>query len=205
MKKATRFSIILTTLFYILCGCSGYAAFGNNAPGNLLTGFGFYNPFWLIDIANVAIVVHLVGAYQVLSQPIFAFVEKKAAQAWPESPFITKEYKLSISSSHSYNINLFRLIWRSLFVCFTTTIAMLIPFFNDIVGIIGALQFWPLTVYFPIQMYIVQKKIRQWSVKWICVQTMSMGCLLVSLAAAVGSISGVMLDLKVYKPFKTMY
>ncbi|XP_008442267.2 amino acid permease 4-like [Cucumis melo] len=205
MKKATTFSIILTTLFYLLCGCMGYAAFGNNAPGNLLTGFGFYNPFWLIDIANVAIVVHLVGAYQVLSQPIFAFVEKKAAQAWPDSPFINKDYKLSISSSRLYNINLFRLFWRTLFVCFTTTIAMLIPFFNDIVGIIGALQFWPLTVYFPIQMYIVQKKIPQWSVKWICVQTMSVGCLLVSLAAAVGSISGVMLDLKVYKPFKTMY
>lgn len=43
----------------------GYAAFGDNAPGNLLTGFGFYNPYWLIDIANVFIMVHLVGAYQV--------------------------------------------------------------------------------------------------------------------------------------------
>jgi hypothetical protein len=43
----------------------GYAAFVNYAPGNLLTGFGFYNPCWLLDIVNVAIVVHLVGAYQV--------------------------------------------------------------------------------------------------------------------------------------------
>jgi len=65
MKKATLFSIIITTIFYLLCGCMGYAAFGDLAPGNLLTGFGFYNPYWLLDIANVAIVVHLVGAYQV--------------------------------------------------------------------------------------------------------------------------------------------
>ena len=43
----------------------GYAAFGNSAPGNLLTGFGFFNPYWLIEIANVMIMVHLVGAYQV--------------------------------------------------------------------------------------------------------------------------------------------
>ncbi|XP_011001971.1 PREDICTED: amino acid permease 3-like [Populus euphratica] len=43
----------------------GYAAFGNYALGNLLTGFGFYNPYWLLGIANVAIVVHLAGAYQV--------------------------------------------------------------------------------------------------------------------------------------------
>ncbi|XP_038881117.1 amino acid permease 4-like [Benincasa hispida] len=205
MKKAIGFSIALTTIFYVLCGSMGYAAFGNTAPGNLLTGFGFYNPFWLLDIANVAIVIHLIGAYQVFSQPVYAFVEKKVAQAWPDSMIITKEYKLSFFSSRSYNINLFRLVWRTLFVCFTTIVSMLLPFFNDIVGIIGALQFWPMTVYFPVQMYIVQKKVPKWSVKWICIQTMSMGCLLVSLAAAVGSINGVMLDLKVYKPFKTMY
>lgn len=65
MKKATLFSIAVTTVFYLLCGAFGYAAFGDDSPGNLLTGFGFYNPYWLLDIANVAIVVHLVGAYQV--------------------------------------------------------------------------------------------------------------------------------------------
>ncbi|KAL5648510.1 hypothetical protein ACJX0J_039319, partial [Zea mays] len=64
MQKATRLSVATTTIFYMLCGCMGYAAFGDKAPDNLLTGFGFFEPFWLIDIANVAIVVHLVGAYQ---------------------------------------------------------------------------------------------------------------------------------------------
>ncbi|GMP88410.1 hypothetical protein CsSME_00040410 [Camellia sinensis var. sinensis] len=65
MKKATSLSISVMTVFYLLCGCMGYAAFGDSTPGNLLTGFGFYNPYWLLDIANIAIVVHLVGAYQV--------------------------------------------------------------------------------------------------------------------------------------------
>ena len=65
MKKASFVGITTTSLFYILCGCVGYAAFGNDAPGNFLTGFGFYEPFWLIDFANVCIVVHLIGAYQV--------------------------------------------------------------------------------------------------------------------------------------------
>ncbi|KAG0461497.1 hypothetical protein HPP92_021794 [Vanilla planifolia] len=63
MKKATLMGVITTTVFYMLCGFFGYAAFGNKAPGNLLTGF--YGPFWLINIANVCIVVHLLGAYQV--------------------------------------------------------------------------------------------------------------------------------------------
>ena len=57
MQKATRLSVATTTIFYMLCGCMGYAAFGDAAPDNLLTGFGFYEPFWLLDVANVAIVV----------------------------------------------------------------------------------------------------------------------------------------------------
>ena len=53
-------------IFYLCCGCFGYAAFGNDTPGNLLTGFGFFEPFWLIDLANACIILHLVGGYQVL-------------------------------------------------------------------------------------------------------------------------------------------
>lgn len=74
MKKATFAGIATTTTFYVLCGCVGYAAFGNNAPGNFLTGFGFYEPFWLIDFANVCIAVHLIGAYQVSLFRFFNFV-----------------------------------------------------------------------------------------------------------------------------------
>ncbi|KAF2296690.1 hypothetical protein GH714_001252 [Hevea brasiliensis] len=70
MKKASLISVIVTTLFYMLCGCFGYAAFGDASPGNLLTGFGFYNPYWLLDIANVAIVVHLVCLPSLLPTPL---------------------------------------------------------------------------------------------------------------------------------------
>ncbi|KAA8531146.1 hypothetical protein F0562_005940 [Nyssa sinensis] len=205
MKKATLISITVTTAFYMLCGCMGYAAFGDLAPGNLLTGFGFYNPFWLLDIANAAIVVHLVGAYQVYCQPLFAFIEKWAAARWPESDFITKEIKIPIPGCHPYNLNLFQLVWRTAFVILTTVISMLLPFFNDVVGILGAFGFWPLTVYFPIEMYIAQKKIPKWSTRWICLQMLSIACLIISIAAAAGSIAGVVLDLKAYKPFKTSY
>lgn len=205
MKKATLVSIAVTTAFYMMCGCMGYAAFGDLAPGNLLTGFGFYNPFWLLDIANVAIVVHLVGAYQVYCQPLFAFIEKWASQSWPHSDFITKEIKIPIPGCGTYSLNFFRLVWRSSFVIVTTVISMLLPFFNDVVGMLGAFGFWPLTVYFPIQMYIVQKKVPKWSSRWICLQMLSGACLIISIAAAAGSIAGVVGDLKIYHPFKTSY
>jgi amino acid permease len=79
MKRATLIGILTTTIFYMSVGCVGYAAFGDAAPGNLLTGFGFYNPYWLVDFANACIVVHLVGAYQVhalcLSMFLIKFVD----------------------------------------------------------------------------------------------------------------------------------
>jgi amino acid permease len=65
MKKSDIAGVTVTTFFYALCGLLGYAAFGNKAPGNFLTGFGFYEPYWLVDIGNLFIIIHLVGAYQV--------------------------------------------------------------------------------------------------------------------------------------------
>lgn len=78
---------------------------------------------------------------------------------------------------------------------------MLLPFFNSVVGLLGALGFWPLTVYFPVEMYIVQKNIPRWRTRWLCLKTLSAACLLVTIAAAAGSIVGVMHDLKKFKPF----
>ncbi|CAI9088130.1 OLC1v1022376C2 [Oldenlandia corymbosa var. corymbosa] len=65
MKKASTAAVCITTFFYLCCGGFGYAAFGNSTPGNILTGFGFYEPYWLVDFANACIVLHLIGGYQV--------------------------------------------------------------------------------------------------------------------------------------------
>ncbi|KAL7217680.1 hypothetical protein ACSBR2_011007 [Camellia fascicularis] len=76
MKKASTIAVCITTFFYLCCGGFGYAAFGDSSPGNLLTGFGFYEPYWITDFANACIVLHLVGGYQVFSQRLFALVDK---------------------------------------------------------------------------------------------------------------------------------
>lgn len=65
MKVASTIGIAVCTLLYTLCGVLGYTAFGNDASGNYLTGFGFYEPFWLVDIGNLCVVIHLLGGYQV--------------------------------------------------------------------------------------------------------------------------------------------
>ncbi|KAF3781566.1 Amino acid permease 6 [Nymphaea thermarum] len=201
MKKATKFGVASTSIFYLSCGCVGYRAFGNNAPGNFLTGFGFYEPFWLIDIANICIIIHLVGAYQVFTQPVFSFIEKSAAKRWPLHSFINKEISAYIPGCGQYCTNRFRLLFRTIYVIITTVVAMIVPFFNDVLALLGAIAFWPLTVYFPTEMYMARNKVPAFSRRWLCFQVLSAGCLVVSVVAAAGSIQGIITDLKMYKPF----
>lgn len=204
MKKANMIGVSTTTAFYMLCGCLGYAAFGNSAPGNMLTGFGFYEPFWLVDLANFCIVVHLVGAYQVFAQAIFSALETWANKKWPDSKFVTGEYPIIIGKTYdfNFNINFLRLTWRTLFVVVATVLAMAFPFFNDILALLGAIGYWPLTVYFPIQMYIAQKKIERKSIRWLSLELLNFVCFLVAVAAASGSIQGLGQALRNSKPFQ---
>ncbi|KAJ7967609.1 Amino acid permease [Quillaja saponaria] len=199
MKKAAFVGISITTVFYMSCGILGYAAFGNLAAGNFLTGFGFYEPFWLVDIGNLLVVIHLVGAYQVFCQPIFGIVESSCSKSWPESKLMAKEYRIG-----SFNLNVFRLIFRTAFVIMTTVVAMLLPFFTSILGLLGAGSFWPLTVFFPTEMYISRAKIPKFSLSGIGLRTLSGVCLIVSLIAAAGSIQGIVKDLQTFKPFHSV-
>ncbi|OMO63410.1 Amino acid transporter, transmembrane [Corchorus olitorius] len=201
MKKATSVGISVTTLFYMSCGVLGYAAFGNKAPGNFLTGFGFYEPYWLIDIANVCIIIHLVGAYQVFCQPIFKLVEDWCSNRWPNNSFIKQGSPINLPVVGVYHFSAFRLVWRTAYVIVTTVLAMIFPFFNDILGLLGAAAFWPLTVYFPIKMHIAREKIATGSFKWIWLNVVIVLCLIISLLAAAGSIEGIVKDLGTFKPF----
>ncbi|PPR94678.1 hypothetical protein GOBAR_AA25992 [Gossypium barbadense] len=179
------------------------ATFGNDAPGNFLTGFGFYEPFWLIDFANICIAIHLIGAYQVFAQPLFGFVEGWCSRNWPNSKFITSEHAVDVPFYGIYYLNFFRLVWRTAYVIITAVVAMIFPFFNDFLGLIGAGSFWPLTVYFPIEMHIAQSKTPKYSFRWIWLKILSWVCLVVSLIAAAGSVQGLIQSLKTYKPFQT--
>ena len=82
-------------------------------------------------------------------------------------------------------------------------IAALLPFFNDVVGLLGALGFWPLTIFLPVQMHIVQAQVPKWKPKWVALQILSAVCLAISCAAMTGSIAQIILDCKHYKPFAT--
>ncbi|KAK9946613.1 hypothetical protein M0R45_012068 [Rubus argutus] len=203
MKRAVLVGGLTMTLLFMVSGSLGYAAFGNKTPENLLAGFGdeMTKAFWLLDLANLCIVVHIVGAFQVLCQPVFRIVELLARRRWPKSNFITDENPVRLGKM-KFNINMFRLSWRTSFVVLVTVIAMAMPFFTDMLALLGAFGYWPLIVYVPIQMHIVQNKIGKQTLRWYGLQVLSLLCLLISLAAASGSIYGLHKRLGEYKLFQ---
>ncbi|KAL4185902.1 hypothetical protein AMTRI_Chr10g233160 [Amborella trichopoda] len=188
MKRASTIAMAITTFFYLCCGCFGYAAFGDATPGDLLTGF--VEPYWLNDFANACVFLHLVGSYQVYSQSHFAFVERWYAQKFPNSVFREGSYIMDVPFIHVNHISLFRLCFRTAYVVTTISIAILFPYFNQVLGILGPLRFWPITIYFPVEMYIVQKKVGAWTRKWVALKMFSSLCLCISIVALIGSIQG---------------
>ncbi|KAL7186025.1 hypothetical protein ACSBR2_027893 [Camellia fascicularis] len=154
MKKASAAAILLTTTLYLCCACFGYAAFGDQTPGNLLTGFGFYEPYWLVDFANASLGLHLVGGYQVYSQPLFAEAERWITKKLPDKEFVNNVYTIKLPMLPVFKLNLLRLCFRTTYVASTTGIALLFPYFNDVLGVLGALNFWPLAIYFPAEILL---------------------------------------------------
>lgn len=59
MKKAVHASLAVTFAAYIGVGVTGYAALGDDTPGNILTGFS--RPAALVTAANACVLVHMVG------------------------------------------------------------------------------------------------------------------------------------------------
>ncbi|CAN0922868.1 Probable amino acid permease 7 [Linum grandiflorum] len=190
MKKASGTAISITTSFFLCCGCLGYATFGNDTPGNLLTGSTFHDPYRLVDIANACVVLHLVGGYQMYSQPVYAFGEGWLTRKFPESGLVNSSYKLKLCGGGTREVSLLRLCFRTAYVAFTTAIAMLFPYFNQVLGVLGGLYFWPLVVHFPVEMYLVQRRLAAWTTEWILLRSFSFACLLVSFLAFMGSVQG---------------
>lgn len=139
------------------------------------------------------------------AQPIFAAVERQVAAQWPDAKFINRVHTISIPFFNStLRFTLSKLIFRSIIVLVTTLVAMIVPFFNAVLGLLGALSFWPLTVYFPISMHIAQEKIGREVPKWYFLHGLSIFCLMISIAVSIGSVVDIASSLKMSAPFKTV-
>lgn len=112
---------------------------------------------------------------------------------WPSSSFIHNAYTINISGIKplSYQFTLCRLLLRPLVVVITVLTAMMFPFFNAVLGLLGSIAFFPLTVYLPVRMYMTQTTIKKGGFKWFMLQALCLVSLLVSLTSAVGSVADI--------------
>ncbi|KAB1226641.1 Amino acid permease 2 [Morella rubra] len=175
MKKATKFSLVATTFVYLVYGGLEYAAFGENVAHSL-----FWNPYWLLDIRSLAMLINYVGAYQIFSQPMFAMVEKFIGGAVTNCEFATKDIEIPIPC-FTFKTNLLRLVCRSGFVITTTVMSMFLPVYNGSLQLVDGIAFWFLGIYFPLEMY--KKEKQKYSGKWLCAQIVIIGVLILTIAS----------------------
>ncbi|MBA0752101.1 hypothetical protein Gogos_000970 [Gossypium gossypioides] len=150
---------------------------------------------WLVfqalgDIAFAYPYSGIVLEIQIFGQPVFAFAERWFIDGFPNSWFVNNYYTNKHRWFPSFQINPLKICFRTAYVASTAAIAMMFPYFNQVLGVLGALNFWPLAIYFPVEMRIVQNKIQSWTRKWVVLKSFSFVCLLVTIVAFIGSIQG---------------
>lgn len=117
------------------------------------------------------VLVLLLLLLQVFSQPVFHGLEMAVTGHVPGASRLPTL--------------LLRIIVRTLYVCFTTGVAVIMPFFTDIIGLVGALVFWPAAVYYPVRLYCKLYRPRKGVL--LLMQIMNVVAAVTSLLAVVGA------------------
>ncbi|KAG0452465.1 hypothetical protein HPP92_025129 [Vanilla planifolia] len=184
------YAVVTSTFFSV--AFSGYWAFGNQAQSNILINFfapdgSLLVPKWFVMMTNIFAIVQIFAVSVVYLQPTNEVLEKFLSDP--------KEGQYSIRNVIP------RIIFRSLVVAFGTLIAAMLPFFGDLVAVIGAFVILPLDFVVPSVMYnITFRSTTSRFTFWIncCIAVVFSGCAVLS---CVASIRQVVLDAKNYKLF----
>ncbi|CBI27555.3 unnamed protein product, partial [Vitis vinifera] len=182
MWKGVIFAYIVVALCYFPVALIGYWMFGNSVADNIL--ITLEKPRWLIAAANLFVVIHVIGSYQIYAMPVFDMLET----------LLVKKLKFTPSFR-------LRLITRTLYVAFTMFIGMLIPFFGSLLGFLGGLVFAPTTYFLPCIMWLAIYKPKRfslsWITNWICI---ILGVILMILAP-IGALRQIILQAKTFEVF----
>ncbi|PWZ34180.1 putative GABA transporter 2 [Zea mays] len=136
------YSVIVFTFF--LSSITGYWAFGSNVQSNVLKSLmpdsgPALAPTWLLGVAVLFVLLQLLAIGLVYSQVAYEIMEKGSADA---------------ARGRFSSRNLVpRLLLRTLYLAFCALMAAMLPFFGDIVGVVGAVGFVPLDFVLPVLMY----------------------------------------------------
>ncbi|KAJ0629909.1 putative amino acid transporter, transmembrane domain-containing protein [Helianthus annuus] len=182
MWKGVVVAYIVIALCYFPVAFIGYWVFGNGVDDNIL--ITLEKPTWLIAMANMFVVVHVIGSYQLYAMPVFDMMETLLVK------------KLNFAPSF-----MLRFITRNVYVAFTMFVGICFPFFGGLLGFFGGLAFAPTTYFLPCIMWLCICKPRRWSLSWftnwICIV---LGVVLM-VVAPIGGLRSIIVQAKTYKFF----
>ncbi|KAJ0973099.1 hypothetical protein J5N97_021058 [Dioscorea zingiberensis] len=182
MWKGVVVAYIIVAICYFPVAWFGYWAFGNSVNDNIL--ISLEKPVWLIAAANMMVVIHVIGSYQIYAMAVFDMMETVLVKQLRFPPGIT-----------------LRLIARSLFVAFTLFIAICFPFFGGLLGFFGGFALAPTTYFLPCIIWLAVYKPKRFSLSWLINWVLIVLGVILMILAPIGGLRNIILSAKSYKFF----
>ncbi|KAF5193461.1 Lysine histidine transporter [Thalictrum thalictroides] len=182
MLVGVTVAYLIVALCYFPVAIIGYWMFGNEVEDNIL--LSLQKPSWLIILANIFVIVHVIGSYQVFAMPVFDMLETLLVKKWHCTPGLP-----------------LRLIARSGYVAFTMIVGISVPFFGGLLGFLGGFAFAPTSYFIPCICWLSIVKPKKfglsWFINWLCIV---LGVLLMVLSP-IGGLRSIILQSSSYKFF----
>ncbi|KAH7847212.1 hypothetical protein Vadar_023358 [Vaccinium darrowii] len=179
MWRGVLLAYIVVALCYFPVAIIGFWMFGNQVSDNIL--ISLEKPTWLIAMANMFVVIHVIGSYQIYAMPVFDMIETVLVKKWNFRP----TWMLRFAS-------------RNIYVAFTMFVGMTFPFFGALLGFFGGFAFAPTTYFLPCIMWLAIYKPRRfglsWFANWICIV---LGILLM-ICSSIGGLRQIIQDASTY-------
>ncbi|GMY13169.1 lysine histidine transporter 1 [Fagus crenata] len=180
MWKGVLVAYIVVAMCYFPVALIGFWMFGNAVESNIL--ISLKKPTWLIATANMFVVIHVIGSYQIYAMPVFDMIETVLVK------------KLNFRPTRTL-----RFITRNVYVACTMFIGITFPFFDGLLGFFGGFAFAPTTYFLPCVMWLAIYKPRKfglsWWANWFCI---TLGVLLMVLSP-IGGLRTIIIQAKTYK------
>ncbi|XP_019099209.1 PREDICTED: lysine histidine transporter-like 6 [Camelina sativa] len=156
-----------------------YWAFGQDVDDNVL--MNLQRPAWLIATANLMVVVHVIGSYQVFAMPVFDLLERMMVNKF--------------GFKHGVVLRFFT---RTTYVAFTLFVGVSFPFFGDLLGFFGGFGFAPTSFFLPSIMWLIIKKPKRISMTWFINWISIFVGVFIMLASTIGGLRNIIADSSTY-------
>ncbi|KAL2564720.1 hypothetical protein AAZV13_19G063500 [Glycine max] len=179
MWRGVLIAYLVVGLCYFPVALVGYWVFGNSVDDNILITLN--KPTWLIVTANMFVVIHVIGSYQLYAMPVFDMIET-----------------VMVKKLHFEPSWLLRFVVRNVYVAFTMFVGITFPFFGALLGFFGGFAFAPTTYFLPCIMWLAIYKPRKFSLSWITNWICIVLGLLLMILSPIGGLRSIILNAKTY-------